>query len=114
MKERDSTWDSLMTACQGVNPEHDFKSACGSLIHTGATEPKVKARQRAWRNVRHTTTNQISGETKCYRKYIYKSAVHSLILMIQWRKRKTLNMTKMSQPCVFLKLCDKEENISEQ
>ena len=23
-------------------------------------EPKVKARQRAWRNVRHSTTNQIS------------------------------------------------------
>ena len=30
---------------------------------------KVKARQRAWRNVRHSTTNQIS-ETEWYRKYI--------------------------------------------
>ena len=27
----------LMIACQGVNPEHDFKSACDSLILTGAT-----------------------------------------------------------------------------
>ena len=27
----------LMIACQGVNLEHDFKSACDSLIQTGAT-----------------------------------------------------------------------------